>query len=171
MVVPLCGPGRHTHGGVACASRGKRPLVGGWQRRRVPLSCAEIERHWPGSGADAGRNVGIVCDGLLVIDCDTRNGVDDPATLALLFEGPLRQPAGCGGGDRRRRSALLLPDARRLRGGGETRREGSVPVSMSRPVGAWLSRPPSLHESGKRYWWLTGDGGVGMGEALPPGVS
>ena len=112
---------------------------------------------------------GIVCDGLLVIDCDTRNGVDDPATLALLFEAHCDSlPAAAvetGGGGLH--CYFRMPDGCEGVGNSAGRLGAGVDVKTS---GGMVVAPPSLHESGKRYWWLTGDGGVGMGEALPPGV-
>ena len=124
VVVPLCGPGPHRHGRVDCARRGKRPLFSGWQHRRVPLSRAEVEEHWPET---RGRNVGVSCHGLLVVDCDTREGVDGPGVLGVLFEAN-------GGSCRARRwrpaagACISTSGCPKVPGYRRTRRVSSAPV-------------------------------------------
>ena len=164
VTVPLCGPGPHTHRGVDCPSRGKRPLLSGWQKRRVPLSQAEIEENW--AGKDAGRNVGVVCNGLLVVDCDTRGGVDGARELEALFEAHGdRSPSATvetGGGGLH--FYFRLPD------GVETPKNSASALGPGVDVktgGGMVVSPPSVHASGGRYRWRTPDGGPPARDGLP----
>ena len=59
VTVPVCGPCPHTHGGVVCTSAGKRPLLGGWQHRREPLS--RPDRGALGWGTCGGRGLQRRC--------------------------------------------------------------------------------------------------------------
>ena len=164
VLVPLCEPGPHTHKGGDCASPGKRPLLGGWQRRREPLSRAEIMEQW--AGEHAGRNVGVSCDGLLVFDCDTRGGVDGPEELAALFEahGGVLPPATVGTGGGGLHFYFRLPESALGVGNSAGKLGPGIDVKSS---GGMVVAPPSVHASGRRYRWLAADGRPPSRDSLP----
>ena len=164
VTVPLCEPGPHTHRGGDCNSRGKRPLLKGWQNQRVPLPRAEIEKHWLGGGV--GRNVGILCDDLLVIDCDTRGGVDGTRELAALFEahGGVFSSAAVETGGGGLHFYFRLPDGVKPPRNSAGALAPGVDVKTG---GGMVVAPPSVHESGGRYRWLTDGGGPPARDGLP----
>ena len=110
-----------------------------------------------------GCNAGVSCRGLLVVDCD---GVHGPTRLETLFDarggGPPSAAVKAGGGGLH--FYFRLPDgasgpghsAGRLAEGVDTKSKGGVVVG-----------PPSVHESGKRYRWLTPDGEPPPLDGLP----
>ena len=155
--MPLCGPvPAHKHGQKDCKKSGKRPIFKGWQTQTEPLTPGQVEEHW--GGEHAGRNVGISCHGLLVVDIDF-DPMDNYTGLYKLFEAH---------GD-------TLPGATAVTGGGmhvyyrmpagEQAPKNSAgrlgPGIDIRGAGGQVVAPPSVHENGKAYRWNTPGG-------LPP---
>jgi hypothetical protein len=131
-------------GDPECPHPGKHPLTGhGFKDATRDQKCiATWWKRWPNA------NIGIptgAMSGLLVIDCDPRNG--GPADRSELIErcGPIPDTAEAttGGGGRH----LFL------RYGG-----GPVPKGLAAGVdlkgdGGYVVVAPSIHASGKRYEW------------------
>jgi len=131
-------------GDLECQNPGKHPRTAhGFKDATQNQECiAAWWKRWP----DA--NIGIptgTASGLLVVDCDPRNG--GPADRSELIErcGPIPDTAEAitGGGGRH----LYF------RHGG-----GPVPKNLARGIdlkgdGGYIVAPPSIHASGKAYQW------------------
>lgn len=110
--------------------------------------------------------MGIVCTGLLVIDCDTGEGADGTRELAAFFHayGDVLPSATVETGGGGRHFYFLVPDgvktlsnsAGKLGPGIDTRGDGGQVVAS-----------PSVHESGRRYRWLTDGEGPPSRDSLP----
>ncbi len=122
----------------------KRPLLP-W--KTYQLRCAPRPellswfKRWPAAG------VGIVCgrvSGIVVVDCDPRNG---DGLAAIEHRLPLTPTARSGGGGLHSyfaTSGLVVPKIPRLLPGVDLQGEAS-----------YIIAPPSVHPSGCQYRWLT----------------
>jgi hypothetical protein len=136
---------------IAIRPKDKRPFVS-WeefQRRRPTEAEVRIWYHrWPDAG------VAIVCvqiSGLVVVDCDPRNG-DGLAHIEHRL--PPTPTVETGGGGRHlyfSARGLVIPKVPGLLPGVDLQGEASCVVA-----------PPSIHPSGRAYRWLPGQG---LGEA------
>jgi putative DNA primase/helicase len=130
-----------------CSHPGKHPRVRSGKDHAAgstdPRQITKWWRKWP----DA--NVGIVTgapSGLVVLDCDPRNGGDESLKAWRLAHGdlPVTPTSQTGGGGSHR--FLAHP-------GGEIRIKNIAPGLDIKADGGIIVAPPSLHASGSRYQW------------------
>jgi len=138
---PNCSKGKHpcTRHGLKDATT-DRKRISGWKRK------------W-----DAGANVAIVGgDGLLIIDVDNtpeRDGASMPATLELEHgQLPRHWSVRTGGGGEH--LYFSVPSDVRIRDPNRWKGEG-VEIKST---GTYVVCPPSRHESGQCYEWITRSG-------------
>ena len=116
-----------TEHGVKDASSDPKEIRAWWQR-------------WP----DA--NIGLACDGLIVVDIDPRNG--GPADRSDFIEqfGPIPETAEAitGGGGRH----ILFRYA-----GGPVPKQLAEGIDLKAGEGAYIVVAPSIHPTGGRYSW------------------
>ena len=158
-LIPVCSGTPHKHGDQACASVGKRPLLGAWQQvyetrcgtQITPETVArELAAH-----VLAGGNVGIsIPYGVVVLDCDR------PETYALVravMPDAPAQSTGRGG-----HVVFRIPNGQKFQNGVRLALEPGHEVDL-RTSGGQIVVEPSLHASGRSYMW--------EGVWLPPTIA
>jgi hypothetical protein len=133
-VIPLC-------------PRGKRPLLR-WSVYQYQRPGPDDVKDWFGQWPDA--NIGIVTgllSGLLVLDVDPKHGGDESLAKMESAHQPLPRTveAVTGGGGRH----IYFSHAGEL----IRNRVGFGPGVDLRGDGGYVVAPPSMHASGKRYFW------------------
>jgi hypothetical protein len=133
---------------IPIEARGKRPLIR-WQvyehRRAEAKEAAEWFRRWP----DA--NIAVVTgavSGLVVLDLDPRHGADDSLARLEQAHGPLDQTVEVETGGGGRHLYFAHP------GDLQPSRVGLAPGVDLRGDGGYVAAPPSIHASGKPYYWV-----------------
>jgi hypothetical protein len=148
---------------VPVEPRGKRPIVAWHEFQQRIAGADEIAawyRHWPRA------NVAIVTgavSGLVVLDVDPRHHGVRSLEERVLAHGPLpvTPEARTGGGGRH----LYFAHP----GGNVQNRVGMAPGLDLRGDGGCVVAPPSVHESGGLYAWVTARGPDDVETAaLPP---
>jgi hypothetical protein len=159
--IPLAYPIFHPDGSVACSCRsgkhcgkktGKHPTIKEWTQVRMT--------HWP-----ARANVGLLCGeahGLLVIECDPRNG---GRLDALPLDIAPTVKSGGGGFH----FYFKYPRGVSL-SGAQARLARAGIVGWDVKLSGLVVAPPSVHLSGKHYEWVDGFPRVDDLPEVPPEV-
>jgi len=150
LLLPLCKPTAHSHGGTKCTARGKRPIELKWQTKAAarlrsgPAGRSDWLEEIVGHVARC-RNVGMALPpGVAAIDAD-----DEPAVahlIALLPDAPRQRTA---------RGAHFLV---RLPEGTDLKNRTKVTIAPDTRVdvrvgGGQIVVAPSIHSTGAHYEW------------------
>ncbi|MFC1944770.1 bifunctional DNA primase/polymerase [Chloroflexota bacterium] len=147
-VIPICWPtpdGRCGCGGGHTGKQiGKAPLIKSW-RKMAAREAQRVNELW---GERPNANIGILTDGLVVLDIDKDNGgFDSKATIEERY-GPLlrtRKHRTGGGGEQ---WIYSNPDGTEIKNAVKL---GGYDGIDLRANGGQIVAPPSLHRSGNRY--------------------
>lgn len=152
LLLPLCKPIAHSHGGTRCTARGKRPIELKWQTKAAARlrSGSAGRSDWLKEVAGHvahGRNVGMALPPrVAAIDADDERAVSH--LIALLPDAPRQRTA---------RGAHFLV---RIPEGTILKNRTSVPIASGirvdlRARGGQIVVEPSRHASGAAYAWET----------------
>ena len=148
LLIPLCTPKPHKHGGDPCEHRGKVPIEREWNAKAIKRAGNNTDRdkHLAklGSHLARGGNIGLVIPpGALVLDGD-----DARATAYLdcaLPDAPLQATARGG------HFAVAVPAGLDIRNAAKIRLTEEVSVDLRSAEKGQIVVEPSIHESGAPY--------------------
>lgn len=147
---------------IPVQARGKRPLVVWREFQERVAGADEIEawyRRWPEA------NVGIVTgavSGLVVVDVDPAHGGRDSVRVLEERHGPVPATVESVTGGGGRHLYYRHP-------GGQVSNRVGIQLGIDvRGDGGFVVAPPSLHPSGKHYFWVAGRSPAESALAFPP---
>lgn len=132
---------------------GKKPIITGWQERATSDPDRAYEWWTDALREERDWNIGILCDGLLIVDIDAKQGAEKPFDTLLHFEkkyGPAPTVETPSGGYH---IYYRLPEGVRL---GNTTKK-IAPNIDTRSTGGYVLAPGSSGKNGKNYEWIESD--------------